>query len=169
VAGGRRRPARGRKGSPEWEVPAALVELSRGLALARTEEQIAGMLARALEGLFPGRALCIRLTDAKSFATTCIYARGPLLDPAAGPVRLRRAAVRAAGLSEAVLAAAGVELGDDDRPVCQGTTHALAVPIAVGGSFHGVLDVEWGDGVAVDPPREEGVLLQVASHALVGR
>ena len=168
MPGGAGGSGRGGGGSPEWEVPAALVELSRGLAEARTEEEIAGLLARALEALFPGRAFCIRLVDAKMLATTTVYARGRLLDPSPGPVRLRRAALRAAGLSEAVLSAAGVEVVDLDRPACHGTAHALAVPIAVGGALHGVLDLEWGEGEASDAARDETALSQVASHAALG-
>jgi PAS domain S-box-containing protein len=168
MAGGRGGPPRGRRGAPGREVPAALVELSRGLAEARTEEEIAGLLARALEALFPGRSFCIHLVDAKSLATTTIYARGRLLEPAPGPLRLRPAALRAAGLSEAVLSAAGVEIVGSDRPLCQGTAHALAVPIAAGGALLGVLDLEWAEGQPADPAREQGVLDLVASHAALG-
>ncbi|HTP51626.1 MAG TPA: ATP-binding protein [Anaeromyxobacteraceae bacterium] len=146
----------------------ALLELSRELAQSRGEEEIAGALSRALEVLFPGRAFCIRLVDAKSLALTTLYARGRLKPIAQEQVLLRRLAVRREGLSEAALGAGGVGLVEEDEPVFQGCVKAIAVPVAVGGSLFGVVNLEYPPGGPGEPKADEPLLLQVANQAALG-
>jgi len=146
----------------------ALLALSRELAQGRGEEEIASALSHALEVLFPGRAFCIRLMDAKSLALTTLYARGRLKPIAEEQVLLRHVAVRREGLSEAALGAGGVGLVDEDVPLFQGCEKALAVPVAVGGSLFGVVNLEYQPGAPGDPKADEPLLLQVANQAALG-
>ncbi len=147
----------------------ALLELSREVAAARSEEELSGALARALEVLFPGRSFCIRLVDAKTLALTTLYARGRLKPLAREMVALRRPAVRRTGLSEAALEAGGVAVLDgDDAPVFEGCERARAVPLAVGGALFGVLNLEYANGAPGDPDSDEPLLLQVANQAALG-
>jgi len=146
----------------------ALVDLSRALAQGRTEEDIAAALARAMEVLFPGRALCIRLLDAKTLALTTLHARGGLRPIARERVALRRSAVRRAGLSEAALEAGGLAMVERDEPVFEGCERALAVPVAVGGSLFGVVNLEYQAGAPGEPEADEAPLLQVANQAALG-
>ena len=147
----------------------ALLELSREVAAARSEEELSGALARALEVLFPGRSFCIRLVDAKTLALTTLYARGRLKPLAREKVELRRPAVRRTGLSEAALVAGGIAVVDgDDDPVFEGCERARAVPLAVGGALFGVLNLEYANGAPGDPDSDEPLLLQVANQAALG-
>jgi len=147
----------------------ALLELSRQVAAARSEEELSGALARALEVLFPGRSFCIRLVDAKTLALTTLYARGRLKPTAREKVSLRRSAARRTGLSEAALEAGGVTVLDgDDDPVFEGCERARAVPLAVGGALFGVLNLEYENGAPGDPDSDESLLLQVANQAALG-
>jgi len=146
----------------------ALLDLSRDLAQARAEEEIASAVARALEVLFPGRAFCIRLLDAKTLALTTLYARGMLKPIARDEVLLRRAAVRRDGLSEAALEAGGVGVVERDEPVFEGCERALAVPVAVGGNLFGVVNLEYHPGAPGAPAADEPLLRQVANQAALG-
>ena len=147
----------------------ALLELSREVAAARSEEELSGALARALEVLFPGRSFCIRLVDAKTLALTTLYARGRLKSLAREAVALRRAAVKRTGLSEAALEAGSIAVVDgDDDPVFEGCERATAVPLAVSGALFGVLNLEYATGAPGDPDSDEPLLLQVANQAALG-
>ncbi len=146
----------------------ALLALSRDVAAARSEEELAGGLARALEVLFPGRSVCIRLVDPKTLALTTLYAVGRLMVPARDRIALRRTAVRKTGLSEVALEAGGIELVDGDRPIFEGCERATAVPLAVGGALFGVLNLEYQAGAPGDPESDEPLLMQVANQAALG-
>ena len=146
----------------------ALLELSRDLAQARAEEEIASALSRALEVLFPGRAFGVRLVDAKTLALTTLYARGRLRPAGAGPVRLRRAAVRREGLSEAALEAGGVQFVEEDESLFEDCERVVAVPVSVGGNLYGVVNLEYVAKCPGDPVADEPILLQVANQAALG-
>ncbi len=146
----------------------ALLELSRELAQARAEEEIAGALARVLELLFPGRAFCIRLLDAKTLALTTLYARGRLKPIAREQVLLRRGAVGRDGLSEAALEAGGIGVVEHDDPVFEDCVRAVAVPVAVGGNLFGVVNLEYLPGAPGSPVADEPLLRQVANQAALG-
>jgi PAS domain S-box-containing protein len=145
-----------------------LLQLSRELAAARSEEDLSGALARALEMLFPGRSFCIRLVDAKTMALTTLYARGRLKTSARTRIALRLAAARKTGLSAAALEGVGLALVEDDEPVFEDCDRAIAVPLAVGGSLFGLLNLEYVPGAPGDPAGDEPLLLQVANTAALG-
>jgi PAS domain S-box-containing protein len=146
----------------------ALLTLSREVAAARSEEELAGAQARALEVLFPGRSFCIRLVDPRTLALTTLYAQGRLMAPARDRIALRRAAVRKTGLSEAALEAGGIEVVDGDLPIFEGCERTTAVPLTVGGALFGVLNLEYQAGAPGDPDSDEPLLLQVANQVALG-
>ncbi|HYQ79861.1 MAG TPA: PAS domain-containing protein, partial [Anaeromyxobacteraceae bacterium] len=146
----------------------ALLELSRALAAARSEEDVSGAVARALELLFPGRSYCVRLLDANTLGLTTLYARGHLKAGARERLALKRAAVRRTGLSEAALEAGGVAVVERDETVFEGTDRALAVPLATGGKLFGILHLEYQLGAPGDVLSDGPLLLQVANQSALG-
>jgi len=146
----------------------ALLELSRALAVARSEEDVSGAMARAMELLFPGCSHCVRLLDPGTLGLTTLYARGRLKPGARERLALKRAAVRRTGLSEAALEAGGVVVVERDEPVFEGTDRALAVPLATGGQLFGILNLEVPAGAPGDPLGGGPLLLQVANQSALG-
>jgi two-component system NtrC family sensor kinase len=146
----------------------ALLELSRALAVAHSEEDVSGAMTRAMALLFPGRSTCVRLVDSATLSLTTLYARGRLQPGARQRLALRRAAVRRTGLSEAALEAGGVAVVDRDEPVFEGTDRALAVPLATGGQLFGALNLEYPAGAPGDPRGDGPLLVQVANQAALG-
>ncbi len=146
----------------------ALLNLSREVAAAGSEDELAGAIARALEILFPGRSFCIRLVDPKLLDLTTLYARGRLIPAARQRLALRRAAVWRTGLSEAALEAGGVQVVDEDEPIFEGCQRATAVPLAVGGQLFGLLNLEYAAGAPGDPQSDLPLLVQVANQAALG-
>ena len=157
-----------RQEAPDTAASRALLALSRELAEARSEDQIAGSLSRALEVLFPGRPFCIRLVDPKTLALTTLYARGRLRPRARGRLAIRRAAVRKTGLSAEALEQAGIAVTERDEPLFENCDAALAVPLAMGGALHGVVNLEYEHGAPGDPEADLSLLVQVANQAALG-
>ncbi len=158
--------ARDRLGAEETSL--ALLDLSRALALARSEEDACDGVARAMEVLFPGRSTCLRLLDPATLALTTRYARGRLKPASRERVALKRTAVRRTGLSEAALEAGGVAVVEHDEPIFEGTDRVLAAPLAAGGQLFGVLNVEYPAGAAGDPLADTPLLLQMANQSALG-
>jgi signal transduction histidine kinase len=162
------RRATARKVTPARRVAsadAALLALSRELAAASSEEDVTGALARALVALFPGRAFAVRLVDPQTFALRSLHASGRLRSAAGARLVLRRAAVAKAGLAEGPLLEAGVLLAEEDAPIFAGSKLAVAVPLAVGGRLHGVVNLEYPVGRTRERDRDEPVVVRVANHA----
>ena len=153
---------------PDTAASRALLALSRGLAEARTEDELVQTLARALEVLFPGRSFCIQLVDPTTLGLTALHARGRLRPHARGRLTLRSAAARRTGLSEATLAEAGIRLTERDEPLFEGCESATAVPLTVGGALFGILDLEYEPGAPGDPESDAPLLYQLANHAVLG-
>ncbi|HZY04878.1 MAG TPA: ATP-binding protein [Anaeromyxobacteraceae bacterium] len=146
----------------------ALLQLSRALAGARSEEDVSGAVARALELLFPGRSYCVRLLDAGTLTLTTLYARGRLKEGARERLALKRAAVRRTGLSEEALEAGGVRVVERDETIFQDSDRALAVPLATGGQLFGLLHLEYPQGAPGDALSDGPLLLQVANQSALG-
>jgi signal transduction histidine kinase len=143
---------------------AALLDLSRELAAASAEEEVTSALARALVALFPGRAFAVRLVDPQTLSLRSLHASGRLRSAAGARLVLRRAAIAGAGLDEGPLVAAGVFLAEDDAPIFAGSKLATAVPLAVGGRLHGIVNLEYPEGRARERGRDAPLLLRVANH-----
>jgi PAS domain S-box-containing protein len=162
---------RGRDADPA-SLPAgavdALLGLSRGLAAARTEGEISGALARALEAFFPERAFAIRLFDPRTLALTTLYARGRLRPTARDGLTLRRRAVERIGLSAEALRERGFTLVEEDVPIFEGCDRARVVPLATRGQLFGVVHLEYGAGSPGDPAADAGLLKLLANQAACG-
>jgi PAS domain S-box-containing protein len=145
----------------------ALLALSRELAAARDEGEITGALTRALDVLFPGRSLCVRLVDPKALTVTALSASGTLRPGARERVALRRAALRKTALREAELTGGAIVVLDDeeDAPVFEGCARAVAVPLAVSGALFGAVNLEYPADAPGDPDGDAPLLLQVANQA----
>ncbi len=153
---------------PDDAAERALLALSRELAEARTEDEITRALARALEVLFPGRSFAIRLVDPKTLALRTFYARGRLRGAAQGRLALRQAAVDKTGLSRTQLEDGGVAITEIDEPLFEESDAAVAVPLAVGGSLFGVVNLEYPRGGPGDRESDAPLLYQLANHAALG-
>jgi PAS domain S-box-containing protein len=146
----------------------ALLELTRGLAQSHAQEDVAGVLARALSSLFPGRVHCIRLVDPKTLAQVSLLASAPITDGGLPPVSLRGEAVRQGGLSEAALQSGGLRLVEEDVPCCAGSIRSVAVPLGVGSQLFGVVSLEYPPGAPGLPALDEPLLVQVTNPAALG-
>ena len=158
--------ARDRLGAEETSL--ALLDLSRALALARSEEDVCDGVARAMEVLFPGRSTCLRLLDPATLALTTLYARGRLKPASRERVALKRTAVLRTGLSEVALEAGGVAVVEHDEPIFEGTDRVLAAPLATGGQLFGVLNVEYPADAPGAPLADTPLLLQMANQSALG-
>ena len=143
----------------------ALLDLTRGLAQARAQEDVAVALARALDLLFPGREHCIRLVDPKTLDPVATLPPAGVRECRPCPLALRRAAVREAGLSEAALESGGLALVEEDAPGCPGSERSVVVPLSVGGQLFGVTRLEYPPGAPGGAAADEPLLLQVTSTA----
>ena len=146
----------------------ALLALSRDIAAAQDEAALGTALARGLEALFPRRCFCVRFLDPKTLSLTSLNAHGRLRPHARDRVALRRTAVEKTGLSEALLAARGLAVGERDEPVFEGCDRATAVPLAVAGTLFGVVHLEYEIGVPGCPQKDEPLLIQIANQAALG-
>ena len=146
----------------------ALLALSRELAEARTEEDVTEAVARALLALFPGRSFAVRLVDPKTLALRTLHANGRLRASAGARIALRRSAIERTGIAGPLLERAGVVVAEVDEPIFEGSALATAVPLAVGGQLFGVVNLEYGAGLAADRERDAPLLYRVANHAALG-
>lgn len=142
-----------------------LLSLSREIAAAEGEEELAGALERALQALFPGRDLCLRLVDAKTLAVTAFRATGRLRPQARQGLVLRRSVVRRGGLSEDTLLERGLAVVEADEPIFEACQRATAVPLVANGELFGVMNLEYAATAPGTPESDEPLLLQVANQA----
>ena len=143
----------------------ALLQLFRDLSAASREEELAAAVGHALEAIFPGRCHAIRLLDPVSLALTSMRTHGRLTPAVGHRLALRRGAVVKTGLSEAQLLAGGGTVVQRDEPLFADCDRATAVPLAVGGTLHGIVQLEYPRGARGSPEADEPVLLQVANQA----
>jgi PAS domain S-box-containing protein len=146
----------------------ALLAVSRGLAEARTEEEVTEAVARALRALFPGRSFAVRLLDPKTLALRTLRASGRLRSGAQARIALRRSAVERTGLAQELLGEGGVQVTEVDEPLFEGSERAVAVPLAVGGRLFGVVNLEYGPGHGEERERDAPLLYRVANQAALG-
>ncbi|BDG03463.1 two-component system sensor histidine kinase NtrB [Anaeromyxobacter oryzae] len=146
----------------------ALLDLSRALADARSEDEVTAALSRALELLFPGRAFSIRLVDPRTLSLTTFYGRGRLRAGATRRLALRREAAERAGLDPGALQEGGATLVAMDEPLFEGCQRALVEPLAVSGELFGLVGLEYAVGEPGDRASDAPLLLQVATHAALG-
>jgi signal transduction histidine kinase len=141
--GGRRAGDRLRRPT-EAEVLEAAFALARELSLERREEELVGTFAEVLRRLLPGRLVCLRVIDPRSFVLSSLIADGPL-GPAVpdGPLELKRSAVERTHLPESAILSPRVRVVEEYRPVFRGAARGFSVPLVASGELFGLLNLEY--------------------------
>jgi two-component system, NtrC family, sensor kinase len=127
---------------------AALRELAAELPFASSERIVVDRVLGVLAGLFPGRALAVRVLDVRTRDPARAYARAaPLRDSVVGEgVTITQEALEGARLKSAVAASARVLVRERWDSPFQGMATGFAIPLAAGGELYGVLDVGYPPG-----------------------
>jgi PAS domain S-box-containing protein len=148
---------------------AALHALAADLPAAASETAFVERALEVLGELLPGRALCLRVLDARSREPARTYVRGAASRD--GVVRegvtITEAALARARLKSAVAASARLLVRDRWDSPFTGMATGFAVPLAAGGELYGVLDVGYppgADGCAADEP----IVGSLAGHVAIG-
>jgi PAS domain S-box-containing protein len=135
----------------------ALHELAAELPFAQNEQVVVDRVLGILTGLFPGRALSVRVLDVRTRDPGRSYVRnGTLRESVASEgVTITQEALQRARLKSAVAASARVLVRERWDSPFQGMATGFAVPLAAGGELYGVLDVGYPPGEdARDTDRE---------------
>ncbi|MFN0064218.1 MAG: ATP-binding protein [Myxococcaceae bacterium] len=146
----------------------ALLDLTREVASATSEEQLVALVASGIQGLFPGQPFAIRIIDSANGALTSFYAEGPLEDVPRDVLVLRRTAVEKMRLEASRFAPGKVHIVDGEVPhlFCD-TSQALSAPLAASGQLFGELNLEYLAGQDSDVAADERLLSQLANHVAV--
>ncbi len=146
----------------------AVLELGRELHLEAGEADLVGRFLTALGGLFPGRAVAVRVLDVRSAEPARCYAIGGALRDGVEHERIvvKESSVAKTRLKTAITAAARVRLdGRWDSPF-RAMAAGFAVPLVASGELYGVLDVGYplgSDNAFADEP----LVLPLANHLSV--
>ena len=146
-------------------VQRVLLQLSREVVAARSEDEIVGALARAIRALFPGASYCVRVVDPRTYALTSLYAEGKLRDGARQSIALKRSAVEKLNLELAELPADRVAVLDEVPLIFAGAARGFSTPLVASGQLFGVFNVEFPPGDGRDGKAEERTMLRAANHA----
>ncbi|MBS2032571.1 MAG: PAS domain-containing protein [Deltaproteobacteria bacterium] len=146
-------------------VQRVLLQLSREVVAARSEDEIVGALARAIRALFPGASYCVRVVDPRTYALTSLYAEGKLRDGARQAIALKRSAVEKLNLELAELPADRVAVLDEVPLIFSGAARGFSTPLVASGQLFGVFNVEFPPGDGRDGKAEERTMLRAANHA----
>jgi PAS domain S-box-containing protein len=146
---------------------AALRALAAELPVAASEAALAGRALEVLGELLPGRALCLRVLDARTREPARAYARGASLRDGAEAegVTITELAFARARLKGAVAASARLAVRDRWDSPFTGMATGFAAPLAAAGELYGVLDVGYPpgpDGRAGDEPIVQAAAAHVA-------
>ena len=139
---------------------AALRELAAELPFASSEQVIVDRVLRALDSLFPGRAIAIRVLDLRNREPARAYVRGAALRDSvtAEGVTITPAALTGARLKSAVAASARLVVRERWDSPFTGVATGFAVPLAAGGELYGVLDLGYPPGADLREHDEPAVL-----------
>lgn len=146
----------------------ALLELSREVALAGNEDALVACIARSLREIFPGRFFCIRIVDPRTYALTSLYAEGRLLESGREVLAMRKSSAQHARLDLFQLPEDRVQVCDEPPLVFAGAIKGFATPLAAGGQFFGLVNLEYPQGLAAEADRDQKLLNQLANQAAVG-
>src|SRR5215475_1440659 len=109
----------------------AAVDLSRHLSLEVREEELVGTFASTLGALLPGRYLCLRVVDPRTFALTSMISDGPLaagmVAMQAAPLAVKRSALRRTRLADAVTRSQRIRIVDGYERVFSGSVGGFSV------------------------------------------
>ncbi len=143
------KPARKPKLKPPAKeaVMQAAFELSRQLSLEVREEELIGTFASTLGALLPGRYLCLRVVDPKTFGLTSMISDGPLtvgvVAMQAAPLAVKRSALRRTRLSDTAARSQRIRIVDGYERVFTDSAGGFSVPLVASGEMFGVLNVEY--------------------------
>jgi two-component system NtrC family sensor kinase len=144
-----------------------LLDLSRSVAEATGEEELVAAVARGVKELFPGRAFCIRIVDARTGGLTSLYAEGRLKDGAHEPIVLKRSAVNKTHLEEELLPPDRVVIAREVPLIFVGTIKGVNAPLVASGQLFGAINMEYPEGLEADRLHDERALLQLANQVAV--
>jgi two-component system, NtrC family, sensor kinase len=144
-----------------------LLDLSRSVAEAAGEEELVAAVARGVKELFPGRAFCIRIVDARTGGLTSLYAEGRLKEGAHEPLVLKQSAVKKTHLDAKALPADRVVVSREVPLLFLGCAHGVSAPLAASGQLFGAINMEYPEGLEADVAHDERVLLQLANQVAV--
>ncbi|MFP2896305.1 ATP-binding protein [Corallococcus sp. 4LFB] len=144
-----------------------LLDLGRSVAEAGGEEELVAAVARGVKELFPGRAFCIRIVDARSGGLTSLYAEGRLKEGAHEPLVLFQRSVEKTNLTPTALPQGRVTISEEVPLLFHGSTRAVSAPLVASGQLFGAINMEYPEGLDADPAHDERVLLQLASQVAV--
>jgi PAS domain S-box-containing protein len=133
-----------RRPAPQ-QVIDAFSDLARAASMAVGKQELCGRFMRAVCGLLPGRRLCLRIVDSRSLELTELFAEGDLRSGAAtAPLVIKPTAAEKMKLRKRVLASPRLRVEGRYEPVFEESAAGVAIPLAVAGELHGVLNVEYG-------------------------
>ncbi|MBJ6763591.1 PAS domain S-box protein [Myxococcaceae bacterium JPH2] len=144
-----------------------LLDLGRSVAEAGGEEELVAAVARGVKELFPGRAFCIRIVDARTGGLTSLYAEGRLKEGAHEPLVLFQRAVEKTNLATAALPVGRVTVAQEVPLLFHGSTRAVSAPLVASGQLFGAINMEYPEGFDADDAHDERVLLQLANQVAV--
>ncbi|XXF78736.1 ATP-binding protein [Myxococcaceae bacterium GXIMD 01537] len=144
-----------------------LLDLSRSVAEAAGEEELVAAVARGVKELFPSRAFCIRIVDARTGGLSSLYAEGRLKEGAHEPLVLKHTAVDKTNLSPEVLPAGRVVVAREVPLLFVGCERGISAPLVSSGQLFGAINMEYPAGLDADLPHDERVLLQLANQVSV--
>ncbi|WP_223639162.1 GAF domain-containing sensor histidine kinase [Corallococcus sp. EGB] len=144
-----------------------LLDLGRSVAEAGGEEELVAAVARGVKELFPGRAFCIRIVDARSGGLTSLYAEGRLKEGAHEPLVLFQRSVEKTNLTPTALPQGRVTISEEVPLLFHGSTRAVSAPLVASGQLFGAINMEYPEGLDADPAHDERVLLQLANQVAV--
>jgi two-component system, NtrC family, sensor kinase len=144
-----------------------LLDLSRSVAEATSEEELVAAVALGVKELFPGRTFCIRIVDARTGGLTSLYAEGRLKEGAHEPLVLKQSAVAKTHLAGASLPEGRVVVAREVPLLFIGTTQCVSAPLVASGQLFGAINMEYPEGVEADIVHDERVLLQLANQVAV--
>jgi two-component system NtrC family sensor kinase len=144
-----------------------LLDLSRSVAEAGGEEELVAAVARGVKELFPSRAFCIRIVDARTGGLTSLYAEGRLKEGAHEPLVLKQSAVKKTHLNVKGLPADRVVVSREVPLLFQGCAHGVSAPLVASSQLFGAINMEYPEGLEADVAHDERVLLQLANQVAV--
>jgi PAS domain S-box-containing protein len=153
-----------------------VLALGRDLHLGMDERALGVTFLRAIEELFPGRAVAIRIepppaSESSPPERSVVLTHGASLTAGAesGPFALKRSSLGKTRLAQKVVASGRVRLSDTVEPVIDGVPPGFSIPLVAGGEIYGVLDVAYPEG-GEDPAfvdADERTLIPIANQLSV--
>jgi PAS domain S-box-containing protein len=145
-----------------------VLALGRDIHLDMDESELAHRFLYAIEDLFPGRIVALRLREGQTGRGLTVCSEGATLRPQvlAGPLVLKRSSVNKTKLSSSVIRSGQVRLVDVPPPIFEETERGFSVPLVANGELYGVLDVAYPPGSDLSA-EDEPLLLPIANHLSV--